>query len=230
MHAKPDLRVFLKWMIARSGSVITDVIRARGIEMSFSMKTILFAVMVVAAFLCGWMLPSPAANHGQTPVLVAIRDIPDGTTPRASDFRTIYRDIDDVPDYAARTASDLEGVVTDNRVRCNSYFFLDELYPTNTFVTTYVPPGKKVVAIKLVNDLDKLTWYLLSSDDIVSIYTSDTHNQSNTPTCLVPRCTVFSKLNRREPSAISVWLTEHESELVHDAQKQGQLIWLEPPE
>ena len=25
MHAKPDLRVFLKWMIAHSGSVITDV-------------------------------------------------------------------------------------------------------------------------------------------------------------------------------------------------------------
>ena len=25
MHAKPDLRVFLKWMITRSGSVITDV-------------------------------------------------------------------------------------------------------------------------------------------------------------------------------------------------------------
>ena len=27
MHAKPDLRVFLKWMVNRSGSVITDVIR-----------------------------------------------------------------------------------------------------------------------------------------------------------------------------------------------------------
>ena len=26
MHAKPDLRVVLKWMITRSGSVITDVI------------------------------------------------------------------------------------------------------------------------------------------------------------------------------------------------------------
>ena len=26
MHAKPDLRVFLKWLIYRSGSVITDVI------------------------------------------------------------------------------------------------------------------------------------------------------------------------------------------------------------
>ena len=26
MHAKPDLRVLLKWMITRSGSVITDVI------------------------------------------------------------------------------------------------------------------------------------------------------------------------------------------------------------
>ena len=27
MHAKPDLRVLLKWMIARSGSVITDVMQ-----------------------------------------------------------------------------------------------------------------------------------------------------------------------------------------------------------
>ena len=26
MHTNPDLRVFLKWMIAGSGSVITDVI------------------------------------------------------------------------------------------------------------------------------------------------------------------------------------------------------------
>ena len=29
MHTKPDLRVFLKWMITRSGSVITDVITPR---------------------------------------------------------------------------------------------------------------------------------------------------------------------------------------------------------
>ncbi len=29
MHAKPDLRVVLKWMIYRSGSVITDVIRRK---------------------------------------------------------------------------------------------------------------------------------------------------------------------------------------------------------
>jgi hypothetical protein len=27
MHAKPDLRVFLKWMITGSGSVITAVIQ-----------------------------------------------------------------------------------------------------------------------------------------------------------------------------------------------------------
>ena len=29
MHAKPDLRVLLKWMIAGSGSVIADVIRLK---------------------------------------------------------------------------------------------------------------------------------------------------------------------------------------------------------
>ena len=34
MHAKPDLRVFLKWMIARSGSVITDVITLNLISLS----------------------------------------------------------------------------------------------------------------------------------------------------------------------------------------------------
>ena len=32
MHAKPDLRVFLKWMIARSGSVITDVISLKNLH------------------------------------------------------------------------------------------------------------------------------------------------------------------------------------------------------
>jgi hypothetical protein len=30
MHAKPDLRVFLKWMIAGSGSVIVVIIWLRG--------------------------------------------------------------------------------------------------------------------------------------------------------------------------------------------------------
>ena len=37
MHAKPDLRVFLKWMIARSGSVITDVMSLKlDTELHFS--------------------------------------------------------------------------------------------------------------------------------------------------------------------------------------------------
>jgi hypothetical protein len=35
MHAKPDLRVFLKWMIARSGSVITAVILLEQCDSTF---------------------------------------------------------------------------------------------------------------------------------------------------------------------------------------------------
>ena len=34
MHAKPDLRVVLKWMINRSGSVITDVIPLKSMAMN----------------------------------------------------------------------------------------------------------------------------------------------------------------------------------------------------
>ena len=43
MHAKPDLRAFLKWMIAGSGSVITDVItsNAIGIRMCYEAIQIL---------------------------------------------------------------------------------------------------------------------------------------------------------------------------------------------
>ena len=48
MHAKPDLRVFLKWMIAGSGSVITAVIH---LNMKFSIKDI--AVWVA---ICGLAL------------------------------------------------------------------------------------------------------------------------------------------------------------------------------
>ena len=46
MHAKPDLRVNLKWMIARSGSVITDVIWLK------QMKTLLskFTLMLLICF------------------------------------------------------------------------------------------------------------------------------------------------------------------------------------
>ena len=36
MHTKPDLRVFLKWMIADSGSVITDVIWINNVNEKFT--------------------------------------------------------------------------------------------------------------------------------------------------------------------------------------------------
>ena len=42
MHAKPDLRVFLKWMIAGSGSVITDVIQHQFEAYERSTKTTVF--------------------------------------------------------------------------------------------------------------------------------------------------------------------------------------------
>ena len=39
MHAKPDLRVVLKWMINRSGSVIADVITLNEYEISILNQT-----------------------------------------------------------------------------------------------------------------------------------------------------------------------------------------------
>ena len=45
MHAKPDLRVVLKWMINRSGSVITDVIQ---IEPMFRFLILLLPVACLA--------------------------------------------------------------------------------------------------------------------------------------------------------------------------------------
>ena len=51
MHAKPDLRVFLKWMISGSGSVITDVIQLSTGNMKrirFSLKTAATLVFVLA--------------------------------------------------------------------------------------------------------------------------------------------------------------------------------------
>ena len=65
MHTKPDLRVFLKWMIVRSGSVITDVMwpkmnwrRIRKWCASFAFIGI-FAI-VVAAWIVGGALVAPA--------------------------------------------------------------------------------------------------------------------------------------------------------------------------
>lgn len=198
--------------------------------MSFSLKTVLLALVAVATFFAGWMLPPPMVNSARTPVLVAVRDIPSRTAVRDADFRIVYRDIEDVPDYAARTYSDLEGVVTAGRVRCNGYFFLDESLSNRDPHSFNMVPGKKVLAIKLGNTLNKFTWYLLSENDIVSIYLNESRDDSVVRTCLIPRCTVFSKPSSEKPSVVGVWLTELESELVGDAQRRGMQLSFEPPE
>ena len=56
MHAKPDLRVFLKWMITRSGSVITDVIPLRAsLKIRFTIRTILLAILLVSIGTAWWL-------------------------------------------------------------------------------------------------------------------------------------------------------------------------------
>ena len=44
MHAKPDLRVFLKWKIARSGSVIVDDMQIPKPPMLFGLTGLLVVV------------------------------------------------------------------------------------------------------------------------------------------------------------------------------------------
>ena len=70
MHAKPDLRVFLKWMIAGSGSVITDVIQTQVIAlMQIRLRTILvvvalgFAVLAASPQLLRLAFPRLARIH-----------------------------------------------------------------------------------------------------------------------------------------------------------------------
>ena len=59
MHAKPDLRVFLKWMIAGSGSVITDVIPL--METAMKIQAI-FVVCCISALGCNGSTNSSSTN------------------------------------------------------------------------------------------------------------------------------------------------------------------------
>ena len=51
MHAKPDLRVLLEWMIAGSGSVITDVIRLDRSGHPIVWQALIISVVLVAIVL-----------------------------------------------------------------------------------------------------------------------------------------------------------------------------------
>ena len=51
MHAKPDLRVFLKWMIAGSGSVIADVIRL--LRMKIGLNSFLIGCSICGIIFAG---------------------------------------------------------------------------------------------------------------------------------------------------------------------------------
>ena len=54
MHAKPDLRVILKWMITGSGSVITDVIR---LSLSLATTYAIPLTNVTYGSRCSFVLP-----------------------------------------------------------------------------------------------------------------------------------------------------------------------------
>ena len=68
MHAKPDLRVVLKWTIAGSGSVIADVILFRAFRvpplMKFNLSTLLLLIFVIALSL-GWVIDHDAMRQRQ---------------------------------------------------------------------------------------------------------------------------------------------------------------------
>ena len=53
MHAKPDLRVVLKWKIASSGSVIADVIPLSG-EPSINCEILTFELLAMDV-INGWL-------------------------------------------------------------------------------------------------------------------------------------------------------------------------------
>jgi hypothetical protein len=67
MHAKPDLRVFLEWMIAGSGSVITDVITPMHNLTKFEQLSFAAVVLVICGVFLqlAWAMPA-LGNFTQT--------------------------------------------------------------------------------------------------------------------------------------------------------------------
>ena len=57
MHAKPGLRAFLEWKIARSGSVITDVIQTKVHDFKPTTRYFFAATLVIAISLAIYMQP-----------------------------------------------------------------------------------------------------------------------------------------------------------------------------
>ena len=91
MHAKPDLRVSLEWMIARSGSVITAVITLRS-SMAKSNKSLLVIAIVLSVFLI----------------------LPIGFLSCAYNFRLIepFREFEYVADYVEDHKAELESLAS----------------------------------------------------------------------------------------------------------------------
>ena len=54
MHAKPDLRVLLKWMITGSGSVITDVIRLNANQVCMVRPQVSIRLALILLTLCAF--------------------------------------------------------------------------------------------------------------------------------------------------------------------------------
>ena len=80
MHAKPDLRVFLNWMIAGSGSVITDVIGLK-LMLKFSLASMLIAVTAISVCF-GVFAPTP----NRIPTLFSVEHFDSSTLVNATNY------------------------------------------------------------------------------------------------------------------------------------------------
>ena len=202
----------------------------RDLKTSFSIRALCFSVLIVCAFLVGWILPPPTSDYALSPVVIAVRDVPYGTTIQRDDVRTVYRRNHEIPDLAATDLAQTYGFRAQYKIRNNSFIFLDQIIsPKGLSIQIRAPAGKKLVYIPLETPVDPLAWQLLSEHDVVSIYSVDVDSDDTTRTCLIPNCTVYSKSNLSDSNMIGVWLTQNEANMVFDAQKNKRQIKIDRP-
>ena len=202
--------------------------------MQFSLRFLVAAVAVAAAFFAGWILPPPESYRDQTPVLIANRDIGHWKTLSNSDFRQVYMKAKDVPDLAARDFSQVSGHRTDLRIRSGGMVFVDELLGDQVLLNFGCPPGKKVINIEMPDDFDELAWYALRETDEISL---SFISQDKSEQCISLRCTIFHKSSRpswkpdnSKMRIIGVWLTEEEATKLKSARDNGMNILIGPPD
>ena len=189
------------------------------IRLSFSLATLIWLTVCVAALLAGLSLPSPFRNTGNVPVAIATRNLDYRTELSLNDYEIRNIPAEFAPPDAASHSSQLENHILTARIRTGCPIILSDVHLSSFVGNINIPPGYKVLNVRIDESVDDVTFHLLKAGDHIALETVSARVLDNVR--------VFNV--NKSPRIVGILVNEAAARLVVDAKRESATFLIGTP-